>query len=166
MMAYRIAYCKINYPLAYYAAYFGIRADAFSYEIMCQGKEKLQYYIDDYNRRSDSLSKLEQDTMKDMHIVQEMYARGLEFLPLDIYRARATKFQIIDGKLMPPLSSIDGMGDKAAEAVEEASKDGPYLSRDDFRQRTKASKTVIDYMAELGLLAGLPESNQLSLFEM
>ena len=166
MMAYRIAYCKINYPLAYYAAYFGIRADAFSYEIMCQGKEKLQYYIDDYNRRSDSLSKKEQDTMKDMHIVQEMYARGLEFLPLDIYRARATKFQIIDGKLMPPLSSIDGMGDKAAEAVEEASKDGPYLSRDDFRQRTKASKTVIDYMAELGLLAGLPESNQLSLFEM
>nr|WP_106788825.1 PolC-type DNA polymerase III [Massilistercora timonensis] len=166
MMAYRIAYCKINYPLAYYAAYFGIRADAFSYEIMCQGKEKLQYYIDDYNRRSDSLSKKEQDTMKDMHIVQEMYARGLEFLPLDIYRARATKFQIIDGKLMPPLSSIDGMGDKAAEAVEEASKDGLYLSRDDFRQRTKASKTVIDYMAELGLLTGLPESNQLSLFEM
>ena len=166
MMAYRIAYCKINYPLAYYAAYFGIRADAFSYEIMCQGKEKLQYYIDDYNRRSDSLSKKEQDTMKDMHIVQEMYARGLEFLPLDIYRASATKFQIIDGKLMPPLSSIDGMGDKAAEAVEEASKDGPYLSRDDFRQRTKASKTVIDYMAELGLLTGLPESNQLSLFEM
>ena len=166
MMAYRIAYCKINYPLAYYAAYFGIRADAFSYEIMCQGKEKLQYYIDDYNRRSDSLSKKEQDTMKDMHIVQEMYARGLEFLPLDIYRARATKFQIIDGKLMPPLSSIDGMGDKAAEAVEEASKDGPYLSRDDFRQRTKVSKTVIDYMAELGLLTGLPESNQLSLFEM
>ena len=166
MMAYRIAYCKINYPLAYYAAYFGIRADAFSYEIMCQGKEKLQYYIDDYNRRSDSLSKKEQDTMKDMHIVQEMYARGLEFLPLDIYRASATKFQIIDGKLMPPLSSIDGMGDKAAEAVEEASKDGPYLSRDDFRQRTKVSKTVIDYMAELGLLAGLPESNQLSLFEM
>ncbi len=169
MMAYRIAYCKINYPLAYYAAYFGIRADAFSYEIMCQGKEKLQYYIDDYNRRSDSLSKKEQDTMKDMHIVQEMYARGLEFLPLDIYRARATKFQIIDGeKPMPPLSSIDidGMGDKAAEAVEEASKDGPYLSRDDFRQRTKVSKTVIDYMAELGLLTGLPESNQLSLFEM
>ena len=154
------------HPLAYYAAYFGIRADAFSYEIMCQGKEKLQYYIDDYNRRSDSLSKKEQDTMKDMHIVQEMYARGLEFLPLDIYRASATKFQIIDGKLRPPLSSIDGMGDKAAEAVEEASKDGPYLSRDDFRQRTKVSKTVIDYMAELGLLAGLPESNQLSLFEM
>ena len=166
MMAYRIAYCKVNYPLAYYGAYFGIRADAFSYEIMCQGKEKLQYYIDDYTRRSDSLSKKEQDTMKDMHIVQEMYARGYEFLPIDIYRAKAAKFSIIDGKLMPPFSSIDGMGEKAAEAVEEAAKDGPYLSKDDFRNRTKASKTVVDYMADLGLLGDLPESNQLSLFDL
>ena len=165
MMAYRIAYCKINYPLAYYGAYFGIRADAFSYEIMCQGKEKLQYYIDDYNRRSATLSKKEQDTMKDMHIVQEMYARGFEFEPLDIYRAQATKFLIVDGKLMPPLSSIDGMGEKAAEAVAEASKDGKYLSLDDFRQRTKASKSVIDYMVELGILSDLPASNQLSLFD-
>ncbi|MEZ3434306.1 MAG: PolC-type DNA polymerase III [Lachnospiraceae bacterium] len=166
MMAYRIAYCKINYPLAYYASYFGIRADAFSYELMCQGKERLQSHIDDYSRRSDSLSKKEQDTMKDMRIVQEMYARGFEFLPIDIYRAKASKFLIIDGKLMPPFSSIDGMGEKAAEAVEEASKDGPYLSKDDFRQRTKASQTVIDYMGELGLLGDLPESNQLSLFDL
>lgn len=166
MMAYRIAYCKINYPLAYYGAYFGIRADAFSYEIMCQGKEKLQYYIDDYNRRSATLTQKEQATLKDMHIVQEMYARGLEFEPLDIYRAQATKFLIINGKLMPPFSSIDGMGEKAAEAVAEAAKDGPYLSKDDFRQRTKASKTVVDYMSDLGLLGDLPESNQLSLFDL
>lgn len=166
MMAYRIAYCKIHYPLAYYAAYFGIRADAFSYEIMCQGKEKLDYYIKDYKRRSDSLSKKEQDVMKDMKIVQEMYARGFEFIPIDIYRAKARMFQIIDGKLMPSLASIEGMGDKAAEAVEEASKDGPYLSLDDFRQRTKVSKTVIDLMAELGLFGDLPQSNQLSLFDL
>ena len=165
MMAYRIAYCKINYPLAYYGAYFGIRADAFSYEIMCRGKDVLQHYIDEYNSRSATLSKKEQDTMKDMKIVQEMYARGYEFMPMDIYKAQATKFLIIDGKLMPPLSSIDGMGEKAAEAVAEASKDGPYLSRDDFRQRTKASKSVIDYMVELGILSDLPESNQLSLFD-
>ena len=165
MMAYRIAYCKINYPLAYYGAYFGIRADAFSYEIMCRGKDVLQHYIDEYNSRSATLSKKEQDTMKDMKIVQEMYARGYEFMPMDIYKAQATKFLIVDGKLMPPLSSIDGMGEKAAEAVAEASKDGPYLSRDDFRQRTKASKSVIDYMVELGILSDLPESNQLSLFD-
>ena len=165
MMAYRIAYCKVNYPLAYYAAYFSIRASAFSYEIMCQGKDKLEFYLRDYKKRSDSLSKKEQDVLKDMKIVQEMYARGFEFLPLDIYTAKAGKFQIIDGKLMPPLNSIEGMGDKAAEAVELASKDGPYLSRDDFRQRTKVSKTVIDLMADLGMFGNLPESNQLSLFD-
>ncbi len=166
MMAYRIAYCKVNYPLAYYAAYFSIRASAFSYELMCQGKEKLEFYLRDYKNRSDSLSKKDQDTLKDMRIVQEMYARGYEFLPLDIYRAKATKFQIIDGKLMPPLSSIEGMGDKAAEAVEMAAEDGPYLSRDDFRQRTKVSKTVIDFMADLGMFGDLPETNQLSLFDL
>ncbi len=166
MMAYRIAYCKIHYPLAYYGAYFGIRADAFSYEIMCQGKENLKRYIDEYSRRPDSLSKKEQDTMKDMRLVQEMYARGYEFEPMDIYQAKASKFLIVNGKLMPPLVSIEGMGEKAAEAVEEASKDGTYLSLDDFRQRTKASKTVIDYMVKLGILKGLPESNQLSLFDL
>ena len=165
MMAFRIAYCKVYYPLAYYAAYFSIRANAFSYELMCQGKEKLEFYLNDYKRRSDSLSKKEQDTLKDMKIVQEMYARGFEFLPLDIYRAKATKFQIIDGKLMPPLSSIEGMGDKAADAVEMAAADGPYLSKDDFRQRTKVSKTVIDFMADLGMFGDLPETNQLSLFD-
>ena len=100
-----------------------------------------------------------------MKLVQEMYARGYEFMPLDIYRAKATKVQIIDGKLMPPFSSIEGMGDKAADAVEMAAADGPFLSKDDFRQRTKVSKTVIDFMDDLGLFGDLPESNQLSLFD-
>ena len=166
MMAYRIAYCKINYPLAYYAAYFGIRADAFSYELMCQGKERLNFYMSDYQKRSDSLSKKEQDTLKDMKIVQEMYARGFEFLPIDLYKSKASRFEIVDGKLLPPFSSIDGMGEIAAEAVEAAAVDGPYLSRDDFRQRTKVSKTVIDLMNDLGIFGDLPESNQLSLFDL
>ena len=98
-----------------------------------------------------------------MRLVQEMYARGLDFMPIDLYRAKAKKFQIIDGKLMPSFASIEGMGEKAAEAVEIASQDGPYLSLDDFRQRTKVSKTVIDLMADLGLFGDLPQSNQLSL---
>ena len=166
MMAYRIAYCKINYPLAYYAAYFGIRADAFSYELMCQGKERLNFYMSDYQKRSDSLSKKEQDTLKDMKIVQEMYARGFEFLPIDLYKSKASRFEIVDGKLLPPFSSIDGMGEIAAEAVEAAAVDGPYVSRDDFRQRTKVSKTVIDLMNDLGIFGDLPESNQLSLFDL
>ncbi len=165
MMAWRIAYCKINYPLAYYAAYFSIRASAFDYEIMCQGRERLEYYMLDYKRRSETLSKKEQDTLKDMKSVQEMYARGFEFMKVDIYRAEAHKFQIIDGKLMPALSTIDGLGDKAADMLVEAASQGPFLSRDDLRQRSKLSKTVIDLMGDLGLLEGLPESNQLSLFD-
>lgn len=165
-MAWRIAYCKIFYPLAYYAAFFSIRATAFSYELMCQGKEKLNYFIEDYNKRKDTLSKKEQDTLKDMKIVQEMYARGLEFHPMDIYKAKAREFQIIDGKLMPALSTVEGLGDKAADAVEEAAKQGTFLSKDDFRQRTKVSKTVIDLMSDLGILDNLPESNQLSLFDV
>ena len=165
MMAYRIAYCKINYPLAYYAAYFGIRADAFSYELMCQGKEQLNFHINEYQNK-ELLSKKEQDTLKDMKIVQEMYARGFEFLPIDLYRSKASRFEIVDGKLLPPFSSIEGMGAIAAEAVEAAAVDGPYLSRDDFRQRTKVSKTVIDLMNGLGIFGNLPESNQLSLFDL
>ena len=144
MMAWRIAYCKIFYPLAYYAAFFSIRATSFSYELMCQGKEKLEYFMADYERRKDSLTKKEQDTVKDMKIVQEMYARGFEFLPMDLFSAQAHAFQIVEGKLMPSLDSIEGLGDKAAEAVVEAAKDGPFLSKDDFRQRTKVSKSVID----------------------
>ena len=132
---------------------------------MCQGREKLDYYMKDYKRRSDTLTKKEQDTMKDMKIVQEMYARGFEFVPVDLYKAKAKMFQIVDGKLMPSFASIEGMGEKAAEAVEIASQDGPYLSLDDFRQRTKVSKTVIDLMADLGLFGDLPQSNQLSLFD-
>ena len=165
MMAWRIAYCKVYYPLAYYAAYFSIRATAFNYELMCQGKEKLNYFIKDYEKRKDTLTKKEQDTVKDMRIVQEMYARGFTFLPLDVYTAKARYFQIIDGKLMPALNTIEGLGDKAAEAIEDAAKQGAFLSKDDFRQRTKVSKTVIDLMSDLGLLEGLPETNQLSLFD-
>ena len=166
MMAYRIAYCKVFYPLAYYAAYFSIRASAFSYELMCQGPEKLNYYMDQYQKRGDSLTNKDQDTLKDMKIVREMYARGFQFMPLDLYQAEASRFRIIDGKLMPSLSSIEGLGDKAAEAVVEAAKEGPFLSKDDFRERTKVSKTVIDLMGDLGLLGDLPESNQLSLFDL
>jgi len=166
MMAFRIAYYKIHYPLAYYCAYFSIRASAFSYELMCLGKERLNYYLSDYKKRSDMLSKKEQDTLKDMKIVQEMYARGFEFMAVDIYTAEAHRAQIIDGKIMPALDSIDGLGDKAADMVVEAVKDGKFLSKDDFRQRTKVSKTVIDLMSDLELFGDLPQGNQISLFDM
>ena len=165
MMAWRIAYCKVFYPLAYYAAYFSIRATGFSYELMCQGKDRLENYMKDYKKRKDTLSNKEQDVFKDMRIVQEMYARGFDFMPLDIYRAHPNRFQIIDGKLMPAINSIDGLGDNAAIYISEAAKDGPFLSKDDFRERTHVSRTAVDLMSDLGLLGSLPESNQLSLFD-
>ena len=129
------------------------------------GRDKLEYHLADFKKRSDSLSKAEQDTLRDMRIVQEMYARGYDFMPIDIYRAQADRFQVIDGKLMPSLSSIAGLGLNAAEGVVYAAKDGPFLSREDFRVRTKVSKTICDLMSDLGLLGDLPESNQLSLFD-
>ena len=165
MMAFRIAWYKIYYPLAYYAAFFSIRASAFSYELMCMGKERLEYYLDDYQKRSDSLTAKEQDTVRDMRIVQEMYARGFEFAPVDLYKAQAHRFQVVDGKLMPSLDSIEGLGDKAADAVVLAARDGKFLSRDDLRNRTKVSKTVIDFMGDLGILGDMPDSNQFSIFD-
>ncbi len=167
MMAWRIAYYKVFYPAAYYAAYFSIRASSFNYELMCQGRDKLEYFLTEYRKKKDSgtITPKEEDTIKDMRIVQEMYARGFEFLPIDLYQSQATKFQIIDGKLLPSFGTIDGMGDRAAEAVVEAAKDGEFLSKDDFRMRTKVSKTVLDLMSDLGIFGDLPETNQLSLFD-
>ncbi|MEG2441162.1 MAG: PolC-type DNA polymerase III [Acetivibrio sp.] len=165
MMAFRIAYFKVYVPLAYYAAYFSIRASAFNYELMCQGREKLEFHMRDYERRSNDLTKKEQDTYKDMKIVQEMYARGYEFLKIDIFTAQAHHFQIIDGKLMPSLSTIEGLGDKAADGVVEAAVKGPFLSQDDFKQRAKVSSTVVESMAAMGLLGDLPVSNQMSLMD-
>ena len=108
----------------------------------------------------------EQDALRDMRIVQEMYARGFEFEPIDIFIAHSRNFQITNNKIMPSLSSIEGLGEKAADAIMEAAKDGPFLSKDDFRSRTKVSKTVIDLMGDLGLLGEIPESNQISLFDL
>ncbi len=165
MMAYRIAYFKVYYPLAYYAAYFSIRASAFNYELMCLGRDRLEQNMADYKRRSNTLTNKEQDTFKDMRVVQEMYARGFQFLSIDIFTAKAHHFQIIDDKLMPSLSTIDGLGDKAADGVVEAAKQGQFLSRDDFKIRCKVSSTVVDNMARLGLLGDLPLSNQMSLLD-
>ena len=164
MMAWRIAYCKVFYPLAYYAAFFSIRATAFSYELMCMGKDKLEFYISEFKKK-EKLSQKEEATMKDMRIVQEMYARGFEFLPMDLYKSDARYFQIVDGKLLPPFNSIEGMGDKAAETLAIAAAQGKFLSKDDLRERGKVSKSTIELMSDLGIISDLPESNQLSFFD-
>ena len=166
MMAWRIAWYKINEPLAYYAAYFAVRATSFDYALMAQGKERLKYYMDDYAARRDSLTKAEQDAAKDMKNVWEMYIRGYEFMPIDLYRAKANRFLIIDGKLMPALNTIAGLGDKAAVSIEEAAKEGPFLSKEDLKERTKISGAVVQSLSDLGILAGMSESNQMSIFDI
>ncbi len=165
MMALRIAYFKVYYPLAYYAAYFSIRASAFDYELMCLGRDVLEKHLSDYKKRINELTKKEQDVWKDMKIVQEMYARGFEFEPIDIFTASAHRFKIVNGKLMPSLSTIDGLGDKAADGVAEAAREGKFHSREEFKERCKITQTAVDTMHRLGLLGNLPESNQLSMFD-
>lgn len=167
MMAFRIAYFKVYYPLAYYAAFFSIRAKAFDYELMCQGREQLEATMRDYKKRlaAKELSQKEEAAYGDMKIVQEMYARGYDFVPIDIFTADARKFQIIDGKLMPSLNSIEGMGDKAAEGVVAAAKEGPFTSCENFKNRTKASGTIVEKMRVMGLLGDLPLSDQMSLLD-
>lgn len=170
MMALRVAWYKVYYPLAYYAAFFGIRAKQFNYETMCQGPQKLEMEFEQVKSRIDNKTSQPKDeaTFSDMRIVQEMYARGFEFLPLDIYKAKAHDFQIIDGKIMPSLDSIEGMGDKAAEQLEEviAQMDGPFESKKEMAEKCGVNKTVMETMTKLGLLDGMKEDSQLSIFDL
>lgn len=167
MMAWRVAYCKVFYPLAYYCAYFSIRANAFDYEKMAMGRDKLEYFIDDYKNKKSlgTITNTEEDELKDMRIVQEMYARGYDFIPIDIYKAKARSFQIIDGKIMPSFKVIDKVGEVAGEGIEIAARSGEFLSKDDLRARAKVGQTVIDKLNDLGLLGSMADSNQLSLFD-
>lgn len=170
MMALRVAWYKVYHPLAYYAAYFGIRAKAFDYETMCQGREKMEYFMAELKRKKadNTASQKDEASLGDMKVVQEMYARGFEFMPIDIYRAKAHEFQIIDGKLMPALDTIEGLGEKAADAFVEAveAQNGmPFVSKNEMRDKTKITKTVIETMSDLGLLEGMPEDSQLSIFD-
>lgn len=168
MMAWRIAWYKIHYPLEYYAAYFSIRADAFSYETMCMGRSKLEYHMEEIRKSEDKKNK-DLDSLKDMRLVLEMYARGFEFIPIDLYRADANRFQIFDGKIMPALCSIEGLGAKAAvqiqTAAQEALKKGGFSSKDNLREMAKVGKSTVDKFAQLGILKDLPDSDQFSLFD-
>ena len=168
MMGFRIAYFKVYYPLAYYSSYFSIRAKAFDYGLFCFGKEKVLNVIRQIKKTDKHMrKKTDEDTLGDAYIVLEMYARGFEFMPIDIYKAKPKHFQIIDGKIMPALVTIDGLGDKAAYALFEAAKKGKFLSKDDLKQRAKGTtQTAIDKMTELGLINELPNSSQISLFDM
>ena len=166
MMAWRVAYCKVFYPVEYYTAYYSIRADGFDYDKMCGGVDKLRYYIDEYMKIPHPTN-TEAVCLRDMKICEEMYARGIEFAPLDIYKAKAKDFTITEGrKIMPSFTSMAGLGEAVAQGIEDGAKGGTYLSKDDFMNRTHCPKSFVDKFSELGLLGDIPSSNQMSIFDM
>ena len=166
MMAWRVAYCKVHRPLEYYTAYFSIRADGFDYEKMGMGRDILLKNLEYYRKNVDNLTDNEKLTLRDMRLAEEMYARGIEFTPIDLYQVEATRCKIVDGKIMPRLNSISGLGDKAAESIVAAAARGRFLSKEDFIDRTKVGSTLADTLDDLGILGNIPKTNQLSLFDI
>lgn len=166
MMALRIAYAKVFYPLQYYCAYFSIRADGFDYATMAMGREKMEHEL----RRlkgTENLSNIEALRYRDIRIVEEMYARGFSFVPIDLYKVQSTRFTIVsERELMPSLVTIDGMGEVAADTLVEAAKKGPFTSLQDLRNKTKLTKTLIDRLCEMEVLSGLPKDDQISFADL
>ena len=164
--AFRIAWFKVHIPLAYYAAYYSIRAKAFDAQWMIFGKEKAKNKMKEIeikNQKKEA-TKAELDMYDDLEIVLEMYERGFSFLPVDLYASDATKFKIEDDKLRPPLNSIPGFGTVAAQGIMSARKDGKFMSIDDLKIRAKIGNSGADLLKEFGCLKGMSQSNQMSLF--
>ena len=164
-MSLRIAYYKVHYKEYYYAAFFTIRADSFDYEKMALGLETARKEKEALEQKPQSES-----TAKDkeihtlLELIVEFYCRGLEFLPMSIERSDSHKFQVIDGKLLPPFDTISGMGQTAAQSLVDARKEGEFLTIEDMLQRTKISRTLAEAMKRLGVLGDMPETDQMSLF--
>lgn len=164
MMAFRISYYKIYYPLAYYAAYFTVKAEMFDYVSMCIRTESLNETIRSYEEIKKKTA-TEKETLRILRIVREMYARGIRFEPLDIYKAKAKSFQIIGDKIMPSLTSISGLGETVAGQIEKEAAIKPFYSLEEFKNRTRTDQTTTEKLVELGILDKLPQSAQLSLFD-
>ena len=160
----RIAYFKVNYPKAFYAAYFTIMAsDDFDYLSMCRGVDAAHEEIALIKEKGLNKTTKEKNKLTVLEIVVEFYERGFTFDPIDIYKSHSYKFTVTENGLLPPLNSIQGMGVAAAESVVSAREDGEFKTIEDFNNRTSVSKTLIDIMKENGILA-MPDTNQLSLF--
>lgn len=166
MMAFRIAWFKINYPLAYYAAYFTIRAKAFKLSAMVHGLEGQEQAMKEIKAMGKSASKIDQDLYSALELAKEMSLRGYSFLNVDINRSDATKFTICDGKILPPFTAIDGLGENVAEQIVTARNERPFTSKADLKLRGKVGKTMLDLMSEYGCLGDLPEDELLDLFAM
>jgi len=166
LMAVRIAYFKVHYPLEFYATYFSVRADDFDLEIMGKGYEAIKAKIIEIEEKGFQAAPKEKALHTVLEMALEMTARGFRFLPLDLYKSDATRFQVIkeENGLLPPFGALAGVGENAAKGIAEAAKQGEFLSIQDLQERSRASKTVVELLESHGCLTGLPETNQLSLF--
>jgi len=166
MMAFRIAWFKVNHPLAFYAAYFYRRSQkgGFDAVLMTNGLESVKdniKAIDDNENASDK----DQDLLITMEVVYEFYLRGLEFLPIDIYKSHATKFLIEDGKIRPPFVAISGLGENAAWDLMNGREGKEFISMEEVAIACpKVSKTHMQMLKEAGAFGSMPETNQVSLF--
>ena len=163
MMAFRIAYFKVHYPAAFYAAYFTVRADEFDIKLAMGGVKKVRQTLK--NLRMRELTDKEARQITILEVVMEMNLRGITLADIDIMRSNATKFVILDDKtLLPPVNAIAGLGDKAAQSIVEARTGGPFISREDLINRSHINKSNVDVLASVNALGDLPETNQISLF--
>ena len=163
-MAFRIAWFKVHIPKAYYTAFFTIRADEFDADIMCHGEERVKNKMKEIELAGNSATTKDKNMYAILELVLEMYERGINFLPIDLYHSHATKFLVEDEGIRPPLNSIPGLGSVAAIGIDEAKKDGKFMSIDDMKIRSKIGKSVIELLEKAGCLKGMSQSNQMSLF--
>lgn len=166
MMAVRIAYFKVYYPKEYYTTYFTVRADDFDADLLVQGEEVIIKKLEELNSMGNNLTQKDKGLLTTLEIAFEMYKRNIKFLRVDLYKSHAVKFLIEDDGIRLPISSLQGVGATAAKSIVEARENGEFISKEDLRIRSRVSKTVIETLDNHHCLNGLPESNQLSLFNM
>ncbi len=164
MMAFRIAYCKVHYPKAFYAAYCSVRATEFDADLIVQGKDVLRSKLAEFESMGNTISPKEKGLQTIFEIALEMYLRGFSFRKVDLYQSDATKFLIVEEGLLPPLAALQGVGDNAAINIAAARKGHVFSSIEDLRNRSRVSKTVIEVLRQHGCLDGMLETDQMILF--
>lgn len=167
MMAFRIAWFKVHKPLAFYSAYFSVRAKGFDASCMIKGDAVCLDKIRELHRKDvdKTISAAEKDTQTTLEVCHEFYKRGFIFEPMDVYKSDATKFIVTEKGLIPPFTSMPGIGEQAALNIVEERKKGRFLSAEELSVRCpKVSKSVIELLGEIGALGSMPRSTQISLF--
>ena len=167
LLSVRMAWFKLYEPLAYYATRFTLKVDDFDGDNMLYGINKAAGAMNALKKAGRKLTDKEEDQLTIYDQVLEMYARHVEFLPVDLYKSAATKFVPENGRLRPPFCALQGVGIAAGEALEKAARTaGEYSSIDDLQQRARINKTVVEVLRRNNVLAGLPETDELSLFDL